>query len=84
MAADLGSEARALGHGGIAAVARAAGVSELTVSAGVAELEAGAEPSPGRSRRPGGGRKKAEEKDPGLVAGWRNCWTIPPGVPVSR
>ena len=64
----LGSEARALGHGGIAAVARAAGVSELTVSAGVAELEAGAEPSPGRSRRPGGGRKKAEEKDPGLVA----------------
>jgi hypothetical protein len=40
----LGSEARALGHGGIAAVARAAGVSELTVSAGVAELDAGAEP----------------------------------------
>ena len=64
----LGSEARALGHGGIAAVARAAGVSELTVSAGAAELEAGAEPSPGRSRRPGGGRKKAEEKDPGLTA----------------
>jgi transposase len=64
----LGSEARALGHGGIAAVARAAGVSELTVSAGVAELEAGTEPSPGRSRRPGGGRKKAEEKDPGLAA----------------
>jgi len=30
----LGSEARALGHGGIAAVARAAGVPELTVSAG--------------------------------------------------
>jgi transposase len=62
----LGSEARALGYGGIAAVARAAGVSELTVSAGVAELEAGAEPL-GRSRRPGGGRKKAEEKDPGLI-----------------
>ena len=64
----LGIEARALGSGGIAAVARAAGVSELTVSAGAAELEAGAEPSPGRSRRPGGGRKKAEEKDPGLAA----------------
>ena len=63
----LGSEARALGHGGIAAVARAAGVSELTVLAGVAELEAGAEPAPGRARRPGGGRKKAEEKDPGLI-----------------
>jgi transposase len=63
----LGSEARALGFGGIAAVARAAGVSELTVSAGVSELEAGAEPAPGRSRRAGGGRKKAEEKDPGLI-----------------
>src|SRR5690348_2194912 len=63
----LGSEARALGHGGITAVARAAGVSELTVSAGVRELEAGAEPMPGRSRRPGGGRKKAEGKDPGLI-----------------
>ena len=64
----LGSEARALGHGGIAAVARAAGVSELTVSAGAAELEAGAEPAPGRSRRAGGGRKKLEDKDPGLAA----------------
>ena len=64
----LGSEARALGHGGIAAVARAAGVSELTVAAGVAELEAGAEPLPGRARRAGGGRKKAEENDPGLTA----------------
>ena len=63
----LGSEARALGHGGIAAVARAAGAAELTVSAGVAELEAGAEPL-GRARRAGGGRKKAEEKDPGLTA----------------
>jgi len=63
----LGSEARALGYGGIAAVARAAGVSELTVSAGVAELEAGAEPVPGRARQAGGGRKKAEEKDPGLI-----------------
>ena len=61
----LGTEARALGHGGIAAVARAAGVSQDTVSAGVAE--AGAEPVPGRARRPGGGRKKLEDKDPGLV-----------------
>jgi hypothetical protein len=64
----LGSEARALGHGGIAAVARAAGVAELTVAAGVAELEAGAEPVPGRARRPGGGRKRLEDTDPGLTA----------------
>src|ERR671923_2815756 len=62
----LGSEARALGHGGVAAVARAAGVSRVTVSAGAGELEAGAEP-PGRARRPGGGRKRAADADPGLV-----------------
>jgi Rhodopirellula transposase DDE domain len=62
----LGSEARALGHGGVAAVARAAGVSRVTVSAGVGELEAGAEPL-GRARRPGGGRKRAADADPGLV-----------------
>ena len=64
----LGSEARALGYGGIAAVARAAGVAELTVPAGVAELEAGAEPVPGRARRPGGGRKRLEDSGAGLTA----------------
>jgi Rhodopirellula transposase DDE domain len=62
----LGSEARALGHGGVAAVARAAGVSRVLVAAGVSELEAGAEPAPGRQRRPGGGRKRLEDKDQGL------------------
>jgi hypothetical protein len=62
----MGAEARALGHGGIRLVARAAGVREATVSAGVGELEAGAGPL-GRVRRPGGGRKKAAEADPGLV-----------------
>jgi hypothetical protein len=67
----LGSEARALGHGGIAAVARAAGVSEMLVAAGASELEAGAEPMPGRQRRPGGGRKRLEDKDPDLRAALR-------------
>src|SRR5689334_21802106 len=62
----LGAEARALGHGGIRLVARAAGVREATVSLGVDELEAGAEPL-GRARRPGGGRKRAADLDPGLV-----------------
>jgi hypothetical protein len=61
----MGAEARALGHGGIRAVARAAGVREATVSLGVGELEAGAEPL-GRARRPGGGRKRAADLDPGL------------------
>src|SRR5499433_2292937 len=61
----LGAEARALGHGGIRLVARAAGVREATVSLGVSELEAGGEPL-GRVRRPGGGRKRVADLDPGL------------------
>ncbi len=61
----LGSEARSLGHGGIEAVARAAGVSRQMVAAGAAELEAGGEPLV-RARRPGGGRKKLADTDPGL------------------
>ena len=64
----LGSEARALGHGGIAAVARAAGCSQSTVAAGVAEIESGELDgmTARRSRRPGGGRMRAEEAQPGL------------------
>jgi Rhodopirellula transposase DDE domain/Helix-turn-helix of DDE superfamily endonuclease len=61
----MAAEARALGHGGIRAVARAAGVREATVALGVDELDAGAEPL-GRARRPGGGRKRAADLDPGL------------------
>jgi hypothetical protein len=61
----MGAEARALGHGGIRSVARAAGVREATVSLGADELDAGAEPL-GRARRPGGGRKRAADLDPGL------------------
>src|SRR6478735_4309938 len=61
----MGAEARALGHGGIRLVARAAGVREATVSLGVDELDSGAEPL-GRARRPGGGRKQAADLDPGL------------------
>src|SRR5438552_1223006 len=61
----MGAEARVLGHGGIRVVARAAGVREATVSLGAAELEAGAEPL-GRARKPGGGRKRLADLDPGL------------------
>ncbi len=65
----LGTEARALGHGGIAAVARASGASEATVAAGAAEAGDGdalAALAPGRARRAGAGRKKAEDAQPGL------------------
>jgi hypothetical protein len=62
----LGAEARSLGYGGIRLVARAAGVREGTVSLGVDELESGVEPLR-RVRRPGGGRKRAADLDPGLL-----------------
>ena len=62
----MGAEARALGHGGIRLVARAAGVREATVSLGASELDAGEAPL-GRVRRPGGGRKRAADLDPGLT-----------------
>lgn len=61
----MGAEARVLGHGGIRAVARAAGTREATVSLGVDELESGAAPL-GRVRRPGGGRKRLVDIDPGV------------------
>jgi hypothetical protein len=62
----LAAEARSLGHGGIAAVARASGSSRSRVQQGVSELESGAAPL-GRVRRVGGGRKSATEADPGLL-----------------
>lgn len=62
----LGAEARSLGHGGIAAVARASGASRSRVGDGVAELEAGEEPLH-RVRRAGGGRKPITQTDPGLL-----------------
>ena len=62
----LGAEARSLGHGGIAAVARASGAARSRVQQGVNELDAGTAPLPG-VRKPGAGRKTLTEKDPGLV-----------------
>jgi hypothetical protein len=67
----LGTEANALGYGGIAAVARASGASETTVKAGAEEAadgEALRALPPGRSRRPGAGRPRAEDAGPGLTA----------------
>jgi DDE family transposase len=63
----LGVEARALGRGGVALVARATGADQKTVRRGTAELES-AVPADGRTREAGGGRRPMEETDPGLVA----------------
>jgi hypothetical protein len=65
----LGTEANALGYGGVAAVARASGASETTVAKGAAEAagrESRPAPGPGRSRRAGAGRPRAEKEQPGL------------------
>ncbi len=61
-----GAEAHSLGRGGVARVARASGLHPETVTAGVAELAAGA-PVTERVRRPGGGRKPLTETDPTLL-----------------
>jgi len=61
------TEARALGHGGIALVEQATGISRSTIQRGMRELESGLTVDPTRTRRPGGGRKRAEEKDADLV-----------------
>jgi Rhodopirellula transposase DDE domain len=63
----MAAEARSLGYGGISLVARAAGVSRVTVTTGVDELDGGAEPLAGRARRPGGGRKPLTDRDAGLI-----------------
>jgi Rhodopirellula transposase DDE domain len=61
------SEARAAGRGGIAATARATGISVPTIRKGIAELRAGERLGPGRVRRPGGGRKRLTEVDATLL-----------------
>lgn len=61
------AEARVLGYGGVALVAKASGLSRTTVHKALEELEA--EPlAAGRVRQPGAGRKRVQDKDPGLLS----------------
>jgi hypothetical protein len=62
----LGAEANAIGRGGIALVARAAGVSLGTVSAGARQAREGVVAS-GRVRAPGAGRPRVEQAQPGIL-----------------
>lgn len=64
-----GAEALAIGHGGVAAVSRATGLSEPTVRQGVRDVRGGETLAKGRVRRPGAGRPKATTRDPGLRGG---------------
>lgn len=66
-------EARALGHGGVSAVASAVGLSRTTIYAGLRELAAATSgrelltAGRGRVRAKGGGRKKLTASDPTLL-----------------
>ncbi|MGV0982878.1 MAG: ISAzo13 family transposase [Polynucleobacter sp.] len=67
-------EARALGRGGVTAVANASGLSRTTIHAGLRELAslssgvAIAHAGSTRIRAPGGGRKRLSAKDPTLLS----------------
>ena len=56
------SQVRALGYGGVAAVARATGIAPSTIGRGLKELDQGT-PPPEWLRRPGGGRKRLADTD---------------------
>ena len=60
------SKAVELGYGGISRVSRACGLSRVTLTKGVEELQA-APLAPGRIRREGGGRHALTSNDPGLA-----------------
>jgi transposase len=61
------AEAMALGRGGISAVARATGISQVTICKGIQELKSEERLSQGRIRQMGSGRKKTVDKDVSLA-----------------
>jgi hypothetical protein len=60
------AEARSAGYGGISAVVRATGISESTVLRGLADLDSGVAPEPGKVRRHPG-RVPILEREAGLA-----------------
>lgn len=61
------TEAKALGRGGISAVARATGIDRNTIAKGLKELESPETLAPERVRRAGGGRKRTAAIDATLM-----------------
>jgi hypothetical protein len=65
----LGAEAKSWGYGGIEEVHRATGVARSTITRGIRDLDGKEDPGmAGRVRASGGGRKRVDVADPGLLA----------------
>jgi transposase len=64
----LAGEALALGPGSILAISQATGVARDTIARGIKDLQHPESLVEGRIRLPGGGRKRAVDKDPTLLA----------------
>ena len=62
----VAAESQVIGRSGTAVVSKVTGVSRRVIRQGMAELKEPAILEAGRVRRPGGGRKKAIDKDPAL------------------
>jgi transposase len=62
----VAAESQVIGRSGITAVSKATGVSRRVIRQGMAELTNPSVLPSGRVRRPGGGRKKAIDRDPAL------------------
>src|SRR3990170_2119489 len=83
------TEAKAMGHGGIACVERAVAISRSTISRGIKELAVAQQPLDAvHIRRPGGGRKSTAQNDPTLRTDLE-ALVAPPGgghppAPVRR
>ena len=65
----LANEAKAIGHGGITQVSKVSGVSRVTITQGMAEInsEGYQAKAQNRCRRKGGGRKSIETKNPEIL-----------------
>jgi len=63
----VAAESKEWGPGGVSSVSEATGVSRRVIRQGLKELEQPPTHPAGRIRRPGGGRKKAKQKDSSLV-----------------
>ena len=58
-----------MGRGGVSRVVELTGMSHLTIDKGIKELKTAEKLEvPERLRSPGGGRKRIEDKDPGIIA----------------